>query len=272
MVVRFRYILLGATVLVKRGWVGLRVARELLMNPMDSFRYFEFDFMWKRTHRASLGAYLDVSSPRLFTLLLMAEQGDLYADIANPDESDLNKTHEYLSALGLESRACLQARTLESLVSMPQAYDTIISISVVEHILNDRQAVEIMWKLLKPGGRLLITVPCATEAFEEYIDYNEYGLLTPDKEGFVFGQRLYDQRLLEEKIWSVTGMPDLVEIYGEKVMGSFLANRAAKLSSRYYPFWREPYMMGVDYVRFAELAELPGWGVIAMEFVKRGTS
>ena len=36
----------------------------------------------------------------------------------------------------------------------PETFDTITSISVLEHIPEDRAALEKMWKLLKPGGQV----------------------------------------------------------------------------------------------------------------------
>jgi hypothetical protein len=51
---------------------------------------------------------------------------------------------------------------------------------VLEHIPEDRDALEKMRNLLESGGKLLLSVPCAAEAFEEYIDFDEYGLLEMD--------------------------------------------------------------------------------------------
>jgi hypothetical protein len=42
------------------------------------------------------------------------------------------------------------------------------------------------------------------------------------------------------------------------------------LGRSYYPFWREPYMMAVEYQSFSSIDELPGEGVVMLEFIKPG--
>ena len=113
-----------------------------------------------------------------------------------------------------------------------------------------------------------MSVPCAGEATEEYIDYNEYGLLNEDENSFVFGQRFYDRELLDSRIFDVTGQPIRICVYGEKKYGMFIENRDQKFSSPDYPYWREPYMMGRNFKEFSSINDLPGWGVVAMEFRK----
>jgi len=129
-------------------------------------------------------------------------------------------------------------------------------------------ALKQVWELLRPGGRLLISVPCAAEALEEYVDFNEYGVLNTDNEGYVFGQRFYDEELLESRIFRILGRPNRTRIFGENCPGAFLANRSEKVWGGLYPFWRESLMMASEYRYFKRIREMPGIGVIAMEFVK----
>ena len=147
-------------------------------------------------------------------------------------------------------------------------FDLITSISVVEHIPDDTQAIRTIWHSLRPGGRLLLTVPCSSQAQEEYIDRNEYGLLNANEEGFFFFQRYYDQKHLRRNIFSITGEPIRFSIYGEKKPGHYRKNYLEKLANPNYAYWREPYMMGREYRYFESVDQLPGIGVIGMEFVK----
>jgi hypothetical protein len=128
--------------------------------------------------------------------------------------------------------------------------------------------METLWKLLKPGGSLIVSLPCAAEPFEEYLNYDEYGLLERGADGYLFAQRFYDQELLKERIYSVTGSPAEIGIYGERESGCSLANRRQKNEDPDYPFWREPYLMGTRFSFFDTIGELPGWGVVTMEFRK----
>jgi SAM-dependent methyltransferase len=51
---------------------------------------------------------------------------------------------------------------IQDIKSSPLAiktYDTIICLNILEHLKNDRKAIENMTSLLQPGGRLIILVP-----------------------------------------------------------------------------------------------------------------
>ena len=236
--------------------------------PMDSTRYFEFAFVWDALSGLSVSRYLDVSSPRLFPIILTLKKSNLVADLMNPDANDLSYTANWVKAFGLESRCKLHARLIGAVPFDSGSFDVVTSISVVEHIPQDTQAIHEMWNLLKAKGRLLLTLPCAAQSSEQYIDRNEYGLLTSDDEGYFFFQRLYDQKLLEERIFSITGRPRRQVIYGEKSPGTLRANLDRKMGDPSYPHWREPYMMGQDFCYFKDVSELPGEGVIGLEFEK----
>jgi SAM-dependent methyltransferase len=140
--------------------------------------------------------------------------------------------------------------------------------SVIEHIPDDTDAIQKMWDLLKPGGILLISIPCSTQASEEYTNLNVYELINKDENGFVFWQRYYSEELIKQRIYCITGMPRRVQIYGEKKAGNYHQNVVSKRSDPFYPYWREPFMMGCEYEFKEKFADLPGMGVIAMEFVK----
>ena len=243
---------------------------SLFVWPLDSVRYFEFDFMWEALSGLSIRHYLDVSSPRLLPIMLTLKRKQLRSELMNPDLADLTSTADLANALGLGRRCNTHLCLVGAAPFDRGSFDVITSISVVEHIPEDKQEVHKIWNLLKAGGRLLLTVPCAAEAREEYIDRNEYGLLRPNEDGFFFFQRYYDQKLLSENIFSITGQPSRHAIYGEKTAGIYDRNQHSKRSDPNYPVWREPYMMGQEYRYFDTVNELPGVGVIAMEFVKTG--
>jgi len=178
---------------------------------------------------------------------------------------------QLISAAGLKDRCELRCLLVNELNEPPGAFDTVVCISVLEHIPPDEapEALATMWKLVKPGGgRLLLSVPCAREAFEEYVDWNEYGLLPTGQDGFVFGQRFYDQKMLVEQILAVVGRAERTAIFGEKVAGTFLHSRSERLRNINYPFWYEPFVMATQYRFFDDIESLPGLGVIAFEFVK----
>lgn len=250
------------------GRIRFRRAYELAVQPMDSLRYFEFDFAWRHLCPVARGRYLDVSSPRLLPLLVVAEQPGLEAVLLNPDRKDLPLTQQLARDMRIAQRCSFVDRVMDETGFEDGSFDLISSLSVVEHIPSDTSAIRKMWALLKPSGRLVITVPCARRASAEYVDRDEYGLLGKAADGFVFWQRFYDEELLQSRIFSVTGPPDETVVYGEIAAGSYDANVAAKMSGKTYPGWREPYMMGREYREFGSISALPGMGVVGFVFVK----
>ena len=242
---------------------------RLVFAPLESVRYFEFDYAWRAAAGQRVERYLDVSSPRLFPTLFLAERRSLVADLLNPDTADLDETRQLLGALELEPRARLHDRLIADASELGTGFDLITSISVVEHIPDDRAAIAAMWERLRPGGRLVLTVPCAARALQEFSPVNEYKLYREDGEGYVFYQRIYDSALLAERVLSVTGAPAQMEVYGERTAGFYTDHlRPEKLGRAAYPFWREPYMLGREYRRYDSIDELPGWGAVGLTFVK----
>lgn len=247
----------------------------LACHPFDSVRYFEFETLWNWLRDVDLGdRYLDVSSPRLFFLLLLKFNPNLRAWLINPDGKDLAITRDWVRKLDLEDRSHLFNCLLAEAELPSDGFNTITSISVIEHIPepDDVAILRQLWQVLRPGGRLLVSVPCAVEAFEEYLNFNEYGVLKSEEDGYVFGQRFYDEALLESRIFQTIGSPVRTRVFGERRPGAFVANRAQKVRGGFYPFWRESLMMRKEYRDFERIRDLPGLGVVAMEFVKAGES
>ena len=257
------------SLLGKRNGVSYAEIYRMLFTPVESTRYFEFGLAWDFLSDISIGRYLDVSSPRLFPLALMAQRPEATAELINPNREDLNLTGRLVRACGLADRCTLWNCLIEEAPLGPSAFDLITSLSVVEHIPADKNAAQRMWDLLKPGGKLVLSVPCAAVAEEQYIDADQFGLQRPDEEGFFFLQYLYDDVLLQERFYSVLGRPTRYGIYGEKEPGSLRRGLIKKWSGAKYPQWREPYTMAQDFHRYQTLGDLPGEGVIVMVFEKK---
>lgn len=194
----------------------------------------------------------------------------LIVDLINPDKKDLPVTISFANSFGVADRCRFYGSLIEEAPLKPNSFDLITSMSVVEHIPDDKGAIQKIWDLLKPGGVLLISIPCASKASEEYTNLNDYGLIDTDESGFVFWQRYYDEELIRQRIYSITGLPRRFQIYGEKKAGSYQKNVSQKRSNPFYPYWREPLMMGLEYEFKERWIDLNGMGVIAMEFVKPG--
>ena len=257
---------LGLSLAVRRRLPGHELT-QLILAPLDSVRYFELEFVSKCVSPVGHLRYLDIGSPRLVPILLLQKNRGWVADLVNPDRADLATTERLVSACDLSARARLHGSTVEESELPAGAFCLITCISVLEHIPQPAGAAREIWRALEPGGSLIVTVPCARESFDEYLDVNDYGILPSDDEGWVFGQRFYDDRSLERELFTVFGRPVRMEIFGERRAGVFMETRTAKRTGA-YDLAREPYTVATDYKRYASLADVPGIGVVAMEFKK----
>lgn len=251
------------------GRISLQKTFLLIFYPLDSTRYVEFHETLKMLKSLSFVSYLDVSSPRLLPALLLLKNKEATAELVNPDGNDLKETQELMERLNLTKQCRFRQSTIAQTDYKAGTFDLLTCISVLEHIPEDKKAVERMWSLLRRGGRMILTAPCMAEPMEQYMNQNDYGVLSPEANGYTFWQRFYDDARLESAVFAVTGKPSKTVIYGEKKYGSFYKNTAEKyLLRQLYPFWKEPFMMGNDYRYFQELKELPGEGVVIFEFIK----
>ena len=256
------------------GWLlrnrdprALRWLVRFVGSPLALTRYQEFDFAWRKLPN-QITQYLDVSSPVFFPIRLLNEHPNVKATLVNPDQSDLAFTRELVQAGNFTNRVTSKSVLIEDLDEPDEHFDLITSISVIEHIPDNKSAIQKLWRLLKRGGSLLISMPCSARAYSLYTNSDRYGLLEQDKKGQVFFEYLYDDALLEEFIFSVTGKPKSVEIYGE-IRPGFLRNEIVKnWTMTSFKFWEEPLMMNREFTRFKRISDLPGEGVIALEFVK----
>ena len=249
--------------------ISLSHCYSLIFFPMDSTRYFEFHEVLKRLEHVSFNTILDVSSPRILPLMLLMQNKEAVLDMINPDSQDTQISQRFAAALGLSARCSFTNSTIEKVNYEPESFDLITCISVLEHIPTDNVAVEMMWSLIRPGGRLIITLPCMAQPLEQYISRYDYGVLSPESDGYTFWQRYYDDERLRDVIFNITGAPTKITVYGERINGLFFRNTSMKrLLGAFYPFWRESYMMAKEYRYFSTVDELPGEGVVMLEFIK----
>jgi SAM-dependent methyltransferase len=254
--------------LVARGGSGLVAqAGRLALYPMDSTRYFEFDWVWSRLQRhGRVRRYLDISSPRFLPLSYVRRAQVDRAWFLNPDPADLATTARWAQALSLSGRCRFDAAPVEAFDAQGERFDAITSISVFEHIVDEGPALQRIRRLLAPGGTLLMTLPCTAVGYDQFRDYDEYNLSTPDSRGRYFFQRFYDASSLRQRVFSVLGEPRQMTVYGEREPGYFGRNAQQKMRGLPYPFWREGFMMGRHFQIYPSIDALPGEGVVALEF------
>ncbi len=261
------------------GWKLLRLgqpdARSLLVAPVSITRYFEFDFAWRALTQYSTPPRhcLDVSSPFLFSFFVARRFTQARVLIMNPDTRDLRRTRRLAGRLHWRGIDCFEAG-VETLDRQDATYDAVWSISVIEHIAGGRgddcDAVRRMWRVLRSGGRMILTVPTDQRAWDEYREDDPYGTqLKSDAGAGCFFQRFYDEPAVRARIIDVVGHePERMEWFGEKTPGHFQA---------YVQRWRreglqatvdDPIDTAKNYQSYSSFADMPGAGVCGLLFIK----
>lgn len=245
------------------GWVA---------NPVSVVRYFEFDFA-RRCLQDARGTLLDIASPRLFSLW-MARRGAGRITMLNPDRSDLARSQESARRLGLAS-IDFEAAGADVLAGRVERYDAIWSISVMEHIegaYDERHALRLVWAALKPGGRLVVTVPAGPEFAVETRTEDPYGTQPPRADGTYFFQRIYDKKALDSRISdTLNAAPEREEFFGERVAGTYAAYEARWIERGIDETVADPRFIADHFRCYASHDDMPGLGVAALCYVKNRT-
>lgn len=199
-----------------------RSALELLVTPVSIIRYWEFPFVLRHLPRQP-GRCLDISSPRLFSFYVASRREPSTIRMLNPDRRDADVTRRLASRFGFRT-VTVEPLPVSSLEGLGQRYDSIWSISVIEHIPDhgDTEAMRLMYAALAPGGVLTVTVPVDRHAWDEYRREDVYALgIAPGPAGTFF-QRWYDEPTIVSRLLRPLGPIDVrVEWFGERVAGRF---------------------------------------------------
>lgn len=250
---------LGRRLLLRGEPLGI----SYLLNPVSIVRYFEFPFVYSCLP-AVVGQCLDVASPRLFAVRVATEHPDAHIDLINPDRRDNERTRRVTKILRMANLSVFDSG-IEALTNAEHAYDCIWSISVVEHIAGegaDERAVATMISLLRPGGRLIITVPVDRKPRVEYRDADVYGLGRPTTDdGRAFFQRVYDHVAVQRLIAATGHDPDVIRWFGERRPGTFVRYEAEWLRDGRARTVDDPREIADGYAEFATWDKMPGMGV-----------
>lgn len=212
----------------------------LLLNPVSGVRYFEFDFADHCLEGSTGQMLLDVSSPRLFPLWAAAKR-NLKVTMVNPDQHDIQESRSLLRFLENAKQIDIYDHVFATkLPFADNSFDLISCISVIEHLNNreDTLAINEFGRVVKPGGKIILTFPVNNQFIEEYRASDPYG--TQDKNSDTdqyFFQRFYDEATINRRLLSVPGLKVVKkEYFEEKTVGWF---------NRYVKIWQEK---GLGYV------------------------
>jgi SAM-dependent methyltransferase len=195
---------------------------DLLLTPVNIVRYWEFPFALRSLAKEP-GRCLDVSSPRLFSFYVASHRRATLVRMLNPDVRDAELTRSLAKRLGRRALV-VESLPVSAIEEERERYDSIWSISVIEHIPSDGdiEAMRLMFAALAPGGTLIVTVPVDRRAWDEYRRNDAYALGTEESPQGVFFQRWYDEDAIERRLLDPVRDGDVqLEWFGERVAGRF---------------------------------------------------
>lgn len=230
---------LGLRRLVRRGYDREALAR--LVIPLDPSRYLELPWVLEELAPAAGERVIDLASPKLLALHL-ARRG-VQVTTVDALESEIEAWRRLAAG---EENLSLQVGDGRALAYPDASFDHGYSVSVIEHIEEpgDELALAELARVVRPGGRVAVTLPYASAYREDWRDEPVYGDQGVGTDGRYFFQRHYDDERLDRLAAAVPSL--------ELVRSSVV---------RLQPNWHEHYSR-----HFPKLVPLgPFYGLLARE-------
>lgn len=183
---------LGVRHLARRGWLREAVIRVVV--PLDPSRYLELPWALRELDARRGERVLDLASPKLLAVYLTRRSIRVTSVDAFPEEVERWRR--------LAPEASFEVADGRSLPYGDATFDHAYSISVLEHVDGDAVALAELARVVRPGGRVVLTLPYAAEAWDEWRDAPVYG---KGDEPVLF-QRWYDDSRVDELLAAVPAL------------------------------------------------------------------
>jgi SAM-dependent methyltransferase len=174
---------------------------------LDYVRCLEFPLVFEALELAPGQRILDVGSRTSIFPLFAAvkEEVEVHATDLDPE---VDRLQEHVDRLGGRMRGTVVVRQadLRDLPYPDDHFDGVTCISVIEHVPGegDSEGMRDLARVLKPGGRLVVTVPFGMTERDFFLDETVYS------EGYsgepVFFQRHYTPETLESRLIGPSGL------------------------------------------------------------------
>jgi len=177
---------LGSRYLLRHGYLREAVIRVIV--PLDPSRYLELPETRRELATRPGEKVLDLASPKLLAVHLAREGVEVTSVDLFDDEID-----RWKKLTAGEQNLRFEIADGRSLPYADAAFDHAYSISVLEHIAGDgdEEALNELARVVRPGGRVVITLPHAAKAYDEHRERALYG------GDDTFFQRWYDSGAVE---------------------------------------------------------------------------
>lgn len=232
-----------------RSLAGGRLEREAVIRlviPLDPSRYVELPWALARLDARPGERVLDLASPKLVAVEL-ARRGAAVTSV----DAFASEVETWRRLAGDRPGLTFEVGDGRALRHDDGSFDHAYSISVLEHVADDgdAQALRELARVVRPGGRVVLTLPFASEARDEWRDRPLYG----EGDGPAFFQRWYDDARLDALL---AAAPELREAHRSVVR---LAPNWQPLYDRFFPWL---VALGPIYGLLAHERQGPGGDVV----------
>lgn len=195
-------------------------ARRLIL-PVSYWRLAEFAYVLNQFSTARGTRILNVGSPKeLAYILARTNACSVFASDILRDEVRLSRAYSVaqdLSGLG-NGQVHDEVQDGRNLGYADDTFDGAYSVSVLEHIPDEGDSVAIkeMVRVVRPGGRIVVTVPYGVNYREDWVNRHVY---ERQREGdrAVFYQRHYNEEALRKRLLEPSGAKVVdIEIWRER--------------------------------------------------------
>src|SRR3989304_2278602 len=210
-----------------------REALRRMLTPINGSRCYEFRRTYELLKPKKGELIFDLSSPKLLSHFL-SEKG------CRVVTADMNKEEVADWTTLTRKRRKLPSWVIADGVSLgfkDDTFDKVFSISVLEHIPGDgdTRTMKELARVLKPGGRLVVTVPYAVKYRSEYIEQDVYNLHNGKGNNFHWSH-YYDEPALRKKLIEGSGLV-LEGVYFGYGPGSAVWKGIERMGRYGFPLW-----------------------------------
>jgi len=230
--------------LIRKGAFGLGL--RFWIAPVGYWRVFVDGIVLANARQCHATRVLDLSSPKLMSLMLAAQAGVEVTATDLDDPRIFDRWKRTAGLMGISDRYRVEYQDAQRLEYPDDSFDFVYSISVIEHIpgSGDRAAIREIQRVLRPGGVAIVEVPFRATYSEHFRNTDSKGA---PAEAPVFYERHYYLRTLHERL-AVDNFPCQILLLGERIPIDPLISGGALpklLRIAVYPF--EPLLAFLNY-------------------------
>ncbi|MEA5509373.1 class I SAM-dependent methyltransferase [Crocosphaera sp. UHCC 0190] len=203
--------------------------------PMNYVRIIELPLTWYLLEPDQKHKILDISSPKLLSLFLSANN---YNNLTISDISDyfVKDFEKYAKKFAISPE--IAVFDAKSIPYPENTFDRVFSVSVLEHVpdTGDMEIVKDVARVLKPGGIFVITLPAYENYLEEWLKNTKISWPTvTNSQGESFFQRRYDETAIEKRFENLgLEIKDIIYIAEKPIKKPQINDQGLLLHNVYY--------------------------------------